>query len=389
MDVKEVLRLADRLIFDKTGKHLDDLQEAILRGVCQGNKYSKIAEESHCTEGHVRDVASELWKILSDVLGENVSRANFRSTLERWQVSIISSNFAQDFVGIGNVNICADTLQSPKVTTTPSNKQTSHEDNPIKVRQDLGDAPDVSPFYGRSEELTKLEKWIVQERCRLVTLLGISGIGKTALAVKLVEQIQDKFEYVIWRSLCDSPPLKLIEKNLIQFFSIYQETELPENSDCRLSQLMEYLKKHRCLLILDDVQMVLSSGQLAGNYQPGYENYGLLFRRLGELSHNSCVVLNSWDKPRELAALEGENRPIRSLQLDGLGEAAREILRDKGLAEEETWDKLINTYQANPLWLKIVSTMIQDLFSGRVSEFSKYDTLFLSEELKYYITQQY
>jgi DNA-directed RNA polymerase specialized sigma24 family protein len=70
MDVKEVLRFAEDLVFAKTGEHLDDLQEAILRGVWKGQRYSKIAEESHCTEGHVRNVASELWQLLSDVLGE-------------------------------------------------------------------------------------------------------------------------------------------------------------------------------------------------------------------------------------------------------------------------------------------------------------------------------
>jgi len=34
----------------------------------------------------------------------------------------------------------------------------------------------------------------VQERCRLVAVLGMGGIGKTALCVKLAKQIKDKFE---------------------------------------------------------------------------------------------------------------------------------------------------------------------------------------------------
>jgi len=67
--------------------------------------------------------------------------------------------------------------------------------------QDWGEAPDVSVFYGRNAELTMLEQWIVSDRYRLVALLGMGGIGKTALSVKLAEQIQGEFEYVIWRSL--------------------------------------------------------------------------------------------------------------------------------------------------------------------------------------------
>jgi len=46
-------------------------------------------------------------------------------------------------------------------------------------------------------ELVTLEQWIVQSRCRLVALLGMGGIGKTSLSVKLAEQIQGEFEYLI------------------------------------------------------------------------------------------------------------------------------------------------------------------------------------------------
>ena len=104
MDVKKVLKLADNLVFAKTGEHLDDLQEAILAGVWEGQKYSQIAEASYCSEGHVRNIASKLWKRLSNVLGEEVTQSNLRSTLERQQVFIVSQNFGNDFV-FCNVNV--------------------------------------------------------------------------------------------------------------------------------------------------------------------------------------------------------------------------------------------------------------------------------------------
>ena len=222
----------------------------------------------------------------------------------------------------------------------------------------------------------------MQERCRLVAILGISGIGKSAIAVQLLKQIQDKFDCVIWRSLSDKPPLELIQKELIEFLSKKPESELSDNGENKRSQLIEYLRKQRCLIVFDDVQDIFSSGQLAGCYEPGYEDYGLLFKRLGELYHNSCLLLLSWDKPREIVTLEGGDKLVRSLQLNGLGIAAREILKEKGLADENQWEELINLYQGNPLWLKIVATPIKDLCGGRVAEFLKYDALFVSEDLK-------
>jgi hypothetical protein len=92
------------------------VQKAILRGIWQDQKYAKIAEELHRSEGHARDIPSELWKILSEVLGKKVNKSNFGSTLQRSHFSIISSHFKKDFVNINNVNVCANTMQFPAVS---------------------------------------------------------------------------------------------------------------------------------------------------------------------------------------------------------------------------------------------------------------------------------
>src|SRR5262249_19575852 len=46
-------------------------------------------------------------------------------------------------------------------------------------RVDWGDAPDVPSFYGREWELDLLSQWVVGERCRVVSVLGQGGIGKS------------------------------------------------------------------------------------------------------------------------------------------------------------------------------------------------------------------
>ncbi len=222
MDITEVLNVADLVLFTNTGKHLDDIQKHIITGVFQGKKYSKIAEERHCTEGHVRDIASELWQLLSQLLGEEITKFNLRSTLERQTFYKASPKFEEtetSFIQINNVNFSRGNSQSPRFTILETiNQNKFKEETPnltLKVSKLLDDAPEIYTFYGRTQELTTLKKWVVEDNCRLLAILGVVGIGKTAIAVKLIEQIQDKFDFIFWRSLRSKPQLESIEKEFI------------------------------------------------------------------------------------------------------------------------------------------------------------------------------
>ena len=261
---------------------------------------------------------------------------------------------------------------------------------------DWGEAPDASSFYGRTEELNQLEQWIVQDNCKLIALLGMGGIGKTTLAVTLAERIQDKFDYLIWCSLRNAPSVEELLEDLLRVLSVSKNIDLPKTVEGRFSELIDCLRgskggatlTHRCLIILDEWESVLSTGQMAGYAREGYEGYGDLLKRVGESHHNSCIILTSWEKPREVAVLEGPNLLVRSFHLTGLGEAARDILKEKGLSEEDLWEELIKPYRGHPLALKIVATTIQDLFGGSVSDFLIQNTLFLGD-FEYLLAQHF
>ena len=268
-----------------------------------------------------------------------------------------------------------------------------NQDNRVSSHHDWGGAPDVSTFYGRSEELTILEQWLINDRCRLMVLLGMGGIGKTALTVKFAQQMQSNFESIIWRSLRNAPPLKEILGELLGCLSLSAEN-WSASLDKKIVQLIEYLRRSRCLLILDNVESVLHKGDRTGAYREGYEGYGQLFRSIGATAHQSALILTSREKPKGLSALEGEILPVRSLQLQGLsGTEGRAIFAAKGsfTGSSSEWQTLHRRYAGNPLALKIVASAVRDYFEGSICEFLGFTQQgpFVLDDIRELLAQQF
>ena len=252
----------------------------------------------------------------------------------------------------------------------------SLESQRANPQQDWDNAVDASMFYGRETELTQLWQWVVAERCRVVGLLGIGGMGKSTIAVKAALQIQSEFEIVVWRSLANAPSLDELLTSLLKFLMPLQGDDpiIPATLDEKLSKLMQYLRSQRCLLILDNTETILHSEHV-GQWRASYEAYGQFLRTLGETPHQSCCLLTSREKPREIALMEGEQSVVRSLCLSGLTpDDGRAIFRQKGAftGSDAEWQTLINHYGGNPLALKLVAAATQDLFNGSIAEVVAY-----------------
>ncbi|VEP12416.1 conserved hypothetical protein [Hyella patelloides LEGE 07179] len=249
-----------------------------------------------------------------------------------------------------------------------------------KNHQDWGEEIDVSVFFGRSQEIKMLQKYILEDRCRLVTVLGMGGIGKTSLSIKVTQLVENKFEFVICRSLRNTPSVEQVIADFIQFVSKQKQKDLPNSLEQKVSLLLQYLSSSRCLLILDNVESILQSGNNKSpnlsreSYRVGYENYGYLIRAIAEAKHQSCLILTSRESLPELSTLEGDNLPVRCLQLTGLSHLeGQKLLSAKGSfsGTKTEWQSLVARYSGNPLALKIVSSSILDFFNGSVTDFIK------------------
>jgi len=302
------------------------------------------------------------------------------------------------------VELCGQlNLDWQQVSGCNSNKHKISDQNeiiPLKPTlartryQDWGEAIDVSSFYGRSSELHTLESWIQDEACRLITILGMGGMGKTALSVKLAHQLQDQFDTVIFRNLWNAPDLELFLANLVQVLSHHQETSIFESLSDLLSRFVQYLQNSRCLLILDNVESILEVGSRTGTYRKGYEDYGQLLKLIGETAHKSCLVLTSREKPQGLSMLEGDKLPVRCLQIDGLStQASRAVFNSIGSysGAEQDWSSLVERYMGNPLALKIIASFIRNVFHHDLSRFLEFlkTEPFIFDDIKDLLDQQF
>lgn len=233
-----------------------------------------------------------------------------------------------------------------------------------------GDAPNLPYFFGRYEELTTLSNWMSDPTCRLVAILGMGGMGKTALIAKAAKQKADIFEYIIWRSLRNAPPFSETLSDLLSILTSQKEVSLPNDSEKAIDLIIDYLTQHKCLLILDNAESILQDNK-AGDYWDGYADYGRFLERIGHGHHQSHLVITSREKPKEIGTMEGDTWPVRVLALSGLEASDGQlVLQAKGLnGFDPAGADVVAHYSGNPLALNLVAEMIREVYVGNIKAF--------------------
>lgn len=327
MTAQEAIALIEHLLQSANKKQkLNNIQSLVFLETWEGHSYQEIADRLLYEHDYIKQVGSHLWQNLSQIIGEKVSKHNLQAVLRRYQHSSALDNCTQDW----------------------------------------GEAIDISHFYNRLQELETLETWIGDNSTRAIGIFGIGGIGKTSLSVKIAQQIQSQFEFAIWRSLQQAPTLDVILSDILP---ILMGSEATNNNS--ISALMEQLRHKRCLLIFDNLESILQGGNRSGQYQQGYEDYGRLFARIADESHQSCLILTGREQPGGFAVRSGENLPVRSLKLCGLSPpVCQQILADKGLKATLLQSRdIVNYFGGNPLAIKIAATTIKNIFGGDIQAF--------------------
>mgnify|MGYP000161408936 CR=1 FL=1 len=346
-------------------KYLNPPQQMVFRAAWEGQSYRELAAAAGYDFNYLKGVGAQVWRMLAIATDSKVSKGNFRQVLESFAAGI--------------------------------DPPTPIDLEPSQSQIDWGAALDVSAFYGRELERSQLHRWLVTDRCRLVAILGMGGMGKTTLAIELVQELQatmrtaveddtDRFSYILWRSLLNAPPLKELLPELLRTLRLSPVTMsqiadepyldlMPKTVASQLELLLEICQKHRCLIVLDNGESIFQAGAQVGQYRAGYADYGDLFNTLGRMNHQSCLLLTSREKPTQISQLEGVNAKVRTLMLPGLdGTAGQQIFADRGclpIAPSE-WAEVDRYCGGNPLAFQLIAATVQEVADGDVSEILPY-----------------
>lgn len=110
------------------------------------------------------------------------------------------------------------------------------------------------PFVGREEDIARLKEMLFIGECRLITIAGPGGTGKTRLARYMLEHTREHFEdggYFVPLHQITSP--EFVVATIIEHvgFSLHGQDE-------PLQQLLRYLEELNALIVLDNFEHVIS-----------------------------------------------------------------------------------------------------------------------------------
>lgn len=259
---------------------------------------------------------------------------------------------------------------------------------------DWDSIPAPPPLLGREQDASQLIHWLDAERSRLIGVHAMGGQGKSALVASVVRSLigpspvpgqstggsgraattaamDGIFQVVLWRSLAAAPDLHQLIHSWVTVLAGRELNPMDEQDDC-ISALIECMRRWRCLLILDDVDGILQTDGGAGQVAADQAIYAELFKRVGNSSHQSSLIVISRESLVDVEGLAwGKEGNAHNFWLGPLSvEASHAWLVAQGVIEDQpVLTEIADYYSGNPLALGVVADAIRMLHFGDGASF--------------------
>ena len=206
---------------------------------------------------------------------------------------------------------------------------------------------EVPLWVGRDRLLDDLRDELLVRRRKMLVLVGQGGIGKTSLAVKLLEAVGVDLSRGSLLPSCSYQGVLLIEtsdrtSDLISevLRGLGVDPETIEVSQ-RIAVIFQVLRQQTWLVVLDNLEDMLYPSEHEQSGSSIVPEVGEFLNGLVHNSHQSQIVLTSRELPRDLSDRRGRNSRINSKlvrveNVKGIDKrAGAKLLRDFGVVDDD------------------------------------------------------
>lgn len=337
----QVVNVVDSISIHVRDKGVNDAETVALRAAWKKIHYSQAIFESGVSynEIYVRSEAGRnLWRMLSDHFGTKITKSNFREYFEGHPALLGTKTVPTDILG--------------------------------------GNPPSAEKFIGRTNEIRQLKQFSKTNQC--ICISGISGVGKSGLAAKVISQLAKKssmFDYFVWLPVHYQPDLRNLLKNLLLYLGKGGSANSLSSQDLS-DLLLQFLQQNRCLIVLDEVDSMI------GLESPPdiREEYQIFFRRMVEEQHQSCLWLTAQNFVEELSMYQRMRLSIKIIHLGSLSlKDAQQFIESQGIVFDADWGQMIHSCMGNPLLMQAVIKKVIKAQDGKASLVSEKTSLALDE----------
>lgn len=358
MDANDALDFVNNLLRKKGKETLNHVESIIFTEAWNNpNKgYKVIADETGYTTGSINTYADNVWKLLSEALKSKVVKNKLRVEIEsyvRKQGNRVEQT--EILIEVTNASTLEDSsLKSTMVTYTgEETRWVGHETLILELLQKL------------------------KKDCRILSIVGITGIGKTSLATRLVlDRKLEIFSLKLINFDYDSSVLQILTQKILgEKFSI--ENQMTMESEQIVQAIVSKLQTQPHILFLDMIDFTLETCQNGLNQFKDPTLYKLFENIIKVEDMPSRIILTS---QIELPILAEGRYPLRAYT-----QLLRGLQETDAIKLFEAWDikadeninniyikRLISIYEGHPLALRVIAGEIREQpYNGDVQAYWK------------------